>query len=99
VGRLVCAAFWCWRRGLSAYLRRQRGRLGAPKAITATAHKRTRILCTVMRYGVAYQKRSEEEFTTEHRERQEKNLHRRAKEMGYELRKVERPAEAEPQLA
>ena len=26
-------------------------------------------------------------FTTEHRERQEKNLHRRAKEMGYELRK------------
>jgi len=36
----------------------------------------------VMRHGVAYQKRSEEEFTSEHRERQEKNLHRRAKELG-----------------
>ena len=33
----------------------------------------------------------------EHRKRMEKNLHRRAKELGYELRKVETPAEAEPQ--
>jgi len=55
--------------------------LGTPKAITATAHKLARIFYTVMRYGVAYQKRSEEAFTTEHRERQEKNLHRRAKEI------------------
>ena len=54
--------------------------------------KLPRILYTVMRYGVAYQKRSEEEFTSEHRERQEKNLHRRAKELGYELKKIEIPA-------
>jgi len=45
-----------------------------------------------MRCGVAYQKRSEEAFTSEHRERQEKNLHRRAKELGYELKKIEIPA-------
>jgi len=64
--------------------------LGAPKAITATAHKLARILYTVMRYGVAYQKQSEEAFVTEHRERQEKNLHRRARELGYEL--VKKPA-------
>ena len=44
---------------LGAYLRRQRSRLGAPKAITATAHKLARIFYTVMRYGVAYQKQSE----------------------------------------
>ncbi len=68
---------------LGAYLRRQRSRLGAPKAITATAHKLARILYTVMRYGVEYQKRSEEEFTAEHRKRMEKNLHRRAKELSY----------------
>ncbi len=73
--------------------------LGAPKAITATAHKLARIFYTVMRYGVAYQKRSEEEFTVDHQKRMEKALHRRAKELGYELRKVETPAEAEPQLA
>jgi len=33
------------------------------------------------------------------REQLEKQLHRRAKELGFELRKVETPAEAEPQLA
>jgi len=38
--------------------------------ITATAHKLSRILPTVMRYDVAYQKWSEEAFTGEHRERQ-----------------------------
>ena len=84
---------------LGAHLRRQRSRLGAPKAITATAHKLARIFYTVMRYGVAYQKQSEEEFVIEHRKRMEKNLHRRAKELGYELRKVETPAGAEPQPA
>ena len=82
-----------------AYLRRQRGRPGAPKAITACAHKLARIVYNMMRYGVAYQKRSEEEFVVDHQKRMEKALHRRAKEMGYELRKVETPASAEPQLA
>ena len=64
-----------------------------------TAHKLARIFYTVLRYGVAYQKRSEEEFVVDHQKRMEKALHRRAKELGYELRKVERPAEAEPQPA
>ena len=68
---------------LGAYLRRQRSRLGAPKAITATAHKLARILYNTMRYGVEYMKKSEADYAEQHRERQEKNLHRRAREMGY----------------
>ena len=68
-----------------AYLRRQRGRLGAPKAITATAHKLARIVYNMMRYGVEYAKRSEAEYVAEQRTRLEKNLKRRAREMGYEL--------------
>ena len=79
---------------LGASLRRLRSRLGAPKAITALAHKLARIFYTVLRYGVEYQKRSEEEFVDEHQKRMEKNLHRRAKELGYELRKIEKPKEA-----
>ena len=84
---------------LGAHLRRLRSRLGAPKAITATAHKLARIFYTVMRYGVAYQKKSEEEFTIEHQKRMEKNLQLRAKELGYELVKIEPTAGAEPQPA
>lgn len=83
-------------RSLCGACERAAGRIcvvGTPEAITATAHKRARIFCTVRRYG-AYQKRSEEEFLIEHRKRLEKNLHRRAKEPGYVLRKIGRP---EPQ--
>ena len=44
---------------LGAYLRRQRSRLGAPKAITATAHKLARIACHLMRRGETYVKQEE----------------------------------------
>jgi transposase len=74
---------------LGAYLRRQRSRLGAPKAITATAHKLARIVYNVMRFGVAYAKKTEEEYVTEQRQRLERNLHRRAKDLGYELVKAD----------
>ena len=76
---------------LGAYLRRQRSRLGAPKAITAAAHKLARIVYHLMRYGEAYVKQSEPEYAEQVRERLERQLARRAKEMGYELKKVEAP--------
>jgi transposase len=74
---------------LGAYLRRQRARLGAPKAITATAHKLARIVYNLMRFGEAYVKQTEEAYAGQVRERLEKQLARRAKELGYELKKVE----------
>ena len=74
---------------LGAYLRRQRSRLGAPKAITATAHKLARILYNLMRYGVAYMRQEEAAYAEQVRERLEKQLHRRARELGYELKKVQ----------
>jgi transposase len=80
---------------LGAYLRRQRSRLGAPKAITATAHKLARIIYNLMRYGLVYMKKSEEEYAEQQRAKQEKNLHRRAKELGYGLTKLPPP---EPEL-
>ena len=76
---------------LGAYLRRQRSRLGAPKAITATAHKLARILYNLMRYGVEYMKKTEAEYAEQERARQEKSFHRRAKELGYEVKKAESP--------
>jgi len=76
---------------LGAYLRRQRSRLGAPKAITATAHKLARIVYHVLRHGEAYAAQQEEQFAAEVRERQEKQLARRARELGYRLVAVEKP--------
>jgi transposase len=74
---------------LGAYLRRQRSRLGAPKAITATAHKLARIVYNLMRYGAEYVKQTEAAYAQQVHERLEKQLARRAKELGYELKKVE----------
>lgn len=74
---------------LGAYLRRQRSRLGAPKAITAAAHKLARILYNLMRHGVAYVKQEEAAYAEQVRARLEKQFQRRAKELGYEVKKIE----------
>jgi transposase len=74
---------------LGAYLRRQRSRLGAPKAITATAHKLARIVYHLVRYGEAYMRQTEQAYAAQVRERMEQQLHRRARELGYTLTKVE----------
>lgn len=81
---------------LGAYLRRQRSRLGAPKAITAAAHKLARIVYHLVRFGAAYVQQTEGAYAAQVRERQERALQRRARELGYELRKVEPPPEAGP---
>jgi transposase len=79
---------------LGAYLRRQRARLGAPKAITAAAHKLARIIYNMMRYGVAYMQQEEAAYAEQVHARLEKQLQRRAKELGYTLTKIEKPETA-----
>lgn len=80
---------------LGAHLRRQRSRLGAPKAVTATAHKLARIVYHLVRYGAAYVRRTEEAYAGQVRGRVERAFHRRAKELGYEVKKIEPPDPAE----
>ena len=67
--------------------------LGAPKAIPATAHKLARIVYHLVRYGVAYAQREESQYADEVYHRVEKQFHRRAKELGYEVKKIEAPVE------
>jgi transposase len=81
---------------LGAYLRRQRARLGAAKAITAAAHKLARVVDHLMRFGEAYVKQTEGAYAVEVRERLEKQLRRRAKELGFELKRAEPPGGAAP---
>ena len=82
---------------LGPHLRRQRSRLSAPKAITATAHKLARIIYNLMRYGLAYVQQEEAAYTKQVQARLEKQLHRRANELGYEVVKIEPPkSEVEP---
>ena len=73
------------------------GCVSASSAITATAHKLARIIYNVMRYGLAYSKQEEAVYAEQVQARLEKQLHRRAKELGYEVVKIEPPvAKVEP---
>ncbi len=70
---------------LGAFLRRLKGRIGAPKAITATAHKLARIVYRMLKYGKAYTDVGVEYYERKYRDRVLNNLRRRAGELGFEL--------------
>ena len=52
--RLAANALHRSNSALGAFLRRKKAHLGAPKAITATAHKLARIIYSMLRYGHQY---------------------------------------------
>ena len=74
---------------LGAYYRRMRTRLGAPKAITATAHKLARLVYSMLRYGTAYVDAGQQAYEQKYRDRVLTNLQRKAKAFGYQLVHVE----------
>ena len=74
---------------LGAYYRRRRARLGAPKAITATAHKLARLVYSMLRYGTAYVDVGQQAYEQKYRDRVLTNLQRKAKAFGYKLVHVE----------
>ncbi len=70
---------------LGAYFRRQRARLGAPKAITATAHKLARIFYSMIKNGTEYMDQGQDYYEEQYQERVVKNLKKRARAMGFDL--------------
>jgi len=75
---------------LGAYLRRQRARLGTPKAITATAHKLARLIYAMLTHGTAYVDAGQEYYEERYRVRVIQNLKKRAHEMGFELVNIQK---------
>jgi transposase len=70
---------------LGGYYRRMKRKLGAPQAITATAHKIARIIYRMLKYGEAYVRQGLEAYERKNREQSINRLSRAAKAMGYEL--------------
>jgi transposase len=67
---------------LGAFYRRQRARLGAPQAITATAHKIARIIYYMLKYRREFVDMGAEHYEAQHKKRQLKNLTKKAAGMG-----------------
>ena len=74
---------------LGAYYRRMRARLGAPKAITATAHKLARLVYSMLRYGADYVDAGQQAYEKQYRDRVLTNLQRKARAFGYRLVQAE----------
>jgi transposase len=70
---------------LGHYYGRMRAKLGAPKAITATAHKLARILYHLITTGQPYQESIFAEREIQHQQRTLFSLHARARTLGYQL--------------
>jgi hypothetical protein len=62
-----------------------RARLGAPKAITAAAHKIARILYTMLKTGESYRESGENYYEEQYQKRVLANLEKRVKEFGFVL--------------
>ena len=70
---------------LGAFLRRKKAHLGAPKAITATAHKLARIIYSMLRYGHRYVDAGAEYYEHQYHQRALHTARRRAAQLGYQL--------------
>jgi transposase len=70
---------------LGALFRRLKAKLGAPKAITATAHKLARLIYFLVTKGVEYVEIGAKAYEQRYRDRAILSLKRRAKELGFKL--------------
>src|SRR5262249_46987209 len=83
--RLAANSLHASQSALGALMRRPKSRGGAPKAITATAHKLARLGNSLREHGTAYMKGGTEEYERRYQDRRVKNVSRRAKELGSAL--------------
>ena len=70
---------------LGAFLRRKKAHMGAPKAITATAHKLARLIYSMLRYGQEYVDAGAEYYERQYQQRALRAAKRRAAQLGYQL--------------
>ena len=79
---------------LGAFYRRMRSRLGAPKAITATAHKLATIVYNMLKNGSEFYEIGQEAYEKRHEKRTIANLKTNAARFGYVVVKAEQKSVA-----
>jgi len=84
--RLAAASRHHRQSAVGAFCRRLQARLGAPKALTAPAHPRARLIYSMLKHGTTSVRRGRDAYEPQSRQRAVTNLRRRAHELGDELR-------------
>ena len=83
--RLAASTLRNSKSALGANFRRLRARLGAPKAMTAMAHKLARLVYRMLKYGKEYVDKGMEHYEAKYRAQQVKWLTKQAKELNLQL--------------
>jgi transposase len=78
----AASSLWHNRTALGSFLRRLKARLGAPKAVTATAHKLARRLYQTLKSGVLPTKESAAEYEATQQRRAVEALKKKARRLG-----------------
>lgn len=73
---------------LGAQYRRLRSRLGAPKAITAMAHKLARLIYRMLKFGQNFVEKGIAEYEARYRQTQIRYLRKKAQELGMQLSEI-----------
>ena len=81
---------------LGAFLRRKKAHLGAPKAITATAHKLACVIYSMLRYGQEYVDAGAKYYESQYQQRALRAAKRRAAQLGYQLVMVSNRITSQP---
>jgi transposase len=83
--RMAAASLYRSKTAIGAFFRRMRARLGAPKAITAAAHKLARILYRMLTNRKDYREVGENYYEQQYQARVVANLKKRAQALGFVL--------------
>ena len=87
--RLAASTLRNSKSALGANFRRLRARLGAPKAITAMAHKLARLVYRMLKYGKEYVDKGMEAYEARYRAQRIVWLKKQAKELNREVVELE----------
>jgi transposase len=86
--RLAASCLQRRQSALGAFFRRMNARVGTPKAITATAHPRARLIYAMLTHGTADVRQRLADYARHDRDRMVQRVMRRAKALGYALVKT-----------
>ena len=87
--RLAAVTLLRIRSYLGAQYRRLRTRLGAPKAITAMAHKLARLVYRMLKYGQEYVDKGMQYYEDRYRDQQVEYLRKKAATLGLQVVQVQ----------
>ena len=83
--RLAARSLHHAKTALGGFFRRMKSRMGTAQAITATAHKLARLVYTLLKHGMEYVQQGLQEYEARYRDREVRNVARKARELGFEL--------------